>query len=339
MKFVAVDLYQSFQCMAGDCPDTCCAGWRIVVDWQAYERFQELAPQSLREDVLSHLRQEGELLFFENDGAGRCAMLNLDGLCRLQLGASEKMLCNTCRKYPRLVNVFRHTLYVSMAASCPVVSERLLHQGMSLVQGEKGMAAGSVSLERLSLTQQVCVAARRGFRQACGLVDGDEEASLPADIPLLAKSFLRLAGEVARIGSCYREGQQVLELTAGLEKWQQEDVLEGLAVFCGGQKETWARLRDNFFPYRIFSRRLEYPEEGTEECLCQVQGELFMIRLFGFCCYLRGKNDGNMEDRDWQYCIQRAYRFCANGKSCAGRVHQSFQEFFVQKLLWWFVLF
>lgn len=340
MKFVAVDLYQSFQCMAQDCPDTCCAGWSIVVDWQAYGRFKKLKPQSLREDVLSHLQQKGQHLFFKTDELGRCAMLNSDGLCRLQLGTSEKMLCNTCRKYPRLVNVFNNILYVSMAASCPVVSECLLHKGVHFIQGEEGAEAEELSLGKLFLVQEVCALAVKGFGQACSLAEHNGEVSLPSDAPLLVKTFLRFSGELTGIGGHYREGRQVLELAYVIEKWNEGDFLEKeLAVFCRKQRESWQRLRDNYFPYRIFSRRLEYPTERAEECLCQVQGELLMIRFLAFCCYLRGRGGDDVYDQDWQYCIQRTYRFCAHGKDCAERMHQCFQDLFVQKLLWWFVLF
>lgn len=335
-----MDLYQSFQCMAEACPDTCCAGWRIVVDRQAYDRFRRLEPQSLREDVLSHIWQEGEQLFFENDELGYCTMLNPDGLCRLQLGTSEKMLCNTCRKYPRLVNICDNTLYASMAASCPVVSGHLLSREFQLVCGRGHMAEKGLSLEELSLTQEAMAVSKEDFGQACRLVGRNEQAALPSDFPLLAKTFLRLGEEIKGIGRHYREGRQILRMLDILEVYQGRISLEEeLAVFCREQRESWERLRRNFFPYRVFSRRLEYPAEGARECLCQVQGELLLIRFLAFCCHLKERDADKVNDQEWQCCIRQVYRFCAHGKSCAERVHQSFQEFFVQKLLWWFVLY
>lgn len=33
--------YDSFRCIAGDCPQTCCAGWLIEIDDEALEGYQK----------------------------------------------------------------------------------------------------------------------------------------------------------------------------------------------------------------------------------------------------------------------------------------------------------
>ena len=116
MKVVALTKYASFRCLAGACPSTCCSGWNILVDEEDYKRFKELEPEWLRQDILSNIRQRGGRYFFNNQKSGRCAMLDKDGLCRIQRNASEEVLCNTCRKYPRLINLIEGIFYLSMAA-------------------------------------------------------------------------------------------------------------------------------------------------------------------------------------------------------------------------------
>lgn len=32
MRFTIPDYYREFTCIAGECPDTCCAGWQIIYD-------------------------------------------------------------------------------------------------------------------------------------------------------------------------------------------------------------------------------------------------------------------------------------------------------------------
>ena len=32
MLYTIPHYYNRFQCMAGSCPDTCCAGWEIAID-------------------------------------------------------------------------------------------------------------------------------------------------------------------------------------------------------------------------------------------------------------------------------------------------------------------
>ena len=35
MKQIYPDFYPQFHCLAGDCPDTCCKDWEVVVDEDA----------------------------------------------------------------------------------------------------------------------------------------------------------------------------------------------------------------------------------------------------------------------------------------------------------------
>lgn len=46
MRYVKPHFYDSFVCTAGDCPDTCCAGWQIMIDEESLERYEN-EPESL----------------------------------------------------------------------------------------------------------------------------------------------------------------------------------------------------------------------------------------------------------------------------------------------------
>ena len=54
MHYTIPDYYEAFSCTADACEDTCCAGWQIVVDEEALERYRaEKGPyrKKLREAV------------------------------------------------------------------------------------------------------------------------------------------------------------------------------------------------------------------------------------------------------------------------------------------------
>ena len=121
MKVYVFGAYKDFKCIAGDCMATCCSGWKIVVDKEAYERFKNMENSTLREDILSNIAENNGVCSFKNKNNGDCAMLDSDGLCRIQRNSDEKTLCNTCRKYPRLSFKRENIMLLSMAASCPVV--------------------------------------------------------------------------------------------------------------------------------------------------------------------------------------------------------------------------
>ena len=39
MLYTIPDYYNEFSCIAGDCPDTCCAGWQIVIDKKSLKKY------------------------------------------------------------------------------------------------------------------------------------------------------------------------------------------------------------------------------------------------------------------------------------------------------------
>lgn len=40
MLYTIPDYYHEFSCVAGKCEDTCCAGWQIVADEAALEKYK-----------------------------------------------------------------------------------------------------------------------------------------------------------------------------------------------------------------------------------------------------------------------------------------------------------
>ena len=43
MLYTIPDYYKEFSCIAGDCEDTCCAGWQIVIDEKSKRRYAKAA--------------------------------------------------------------------------------------------------------------------------------------------------------------------------------------------------------------------------------------------------------------------------------------------------------
>lgn len=130
MTDVVIGLYSRFSCIADKCPHNCCTGWKISIDDRSYSRFTSLKDPDLREDILSNICEDqngSQKHFFRLRDDGRCAMLDDDGLCRIQRNYDEGMLCFTCRKYPRLVKKKGRYILISLSASCPVVAHYLVN--------------------------------------------------------------------------------------------------------------------------------------------------------------------------------------------------------------------
>lgn len=115
MQITKPTFYKEFSCIAGACPDTCCAGWQIMIDeksLQKYRRFKGPFRNRLHNDI-----DWKEHSFYQYDK--RCAFLNEDNLCDIYSEAGKDMLCDTCRKYPRHIEEFEGLREYSLSLSCP----------------------------------------------------------------------------------------------------------------------------------------------------------------------------------------------------------------------------
>ena len=83
--------------MAAECEDTCCAGWTIMIDENSLEKYRNIEGAFGNRLRNSINWEEGSFLQYDK----RCAFLNEDNLCDLHIEAGERMLCDTCRDYPR----------------------------------------------------------------------------------------------------------------------------------------------------------------------------------------------------------------------------------------------
>lgn len=123
MLYTIPDYYREFQCSAAGCEDTCCAGWKIMIDKKSLAKYKKVSGP-FRKRMLSSVRwKEGA---FRQSPDKRCAFLNQENLCDLYTELGEKSLCKTCRRYPRHVEEFENIREITLSVSCPEVAKILL---------------------------------------------------------------------------------------------------------------------------------------------------------------------------------------------------------------------
>lgn len=116
------DYYDSFQCIAGECPATCCAGWEIGIDAKTMARYEAMEGTFANRLHNSINKQRSSFCQYEN----QCIFLNDDKLCDIYLEAGEDWLCRTCKTYPRHIEVYQGEKDCSLAISCPEVARIIL---------------------------------------------------------------------------------------------------------------------------------------------------------------------------------------------------------------------
>lgn len=117
--------FDTFRCIAGGCPDSCCKEWAVQVDPDSAARYRSL-PGPLGDRLRQVLVEEnGEtVMTIENR---RCPMWREDGLCRIQAELGEEALCQVCRDFPRLRHDYGDFLELTLELSCPEAARLILN--------------------------------------------------------------------------------------------------------------------------------------------------------------------------------------------------------------------
>lgn len=316
MAGYVLGLYPEFVCIAASCPATCCSGWKIMVDAESFQRYEQLENDALRQDIMENLVKQGDRIRFANRSDGACAMLDPDGLCRIQRNTQESMLCNTCRKYPRLSSSVADrgeqeastVTWLSLAASCPVVAEYILDGSVVWLYLDD-----SGHLQPLSRQQH------REITELTGMPLWDDLSAGFRSRETVFDSFVDVAMGALDILVQF-PGVSYLEHSFDLYEMEMPD-LDCFCDFFDQTKQMWDAFVQRYMYYRFPSRYLEFPEENKWQRERQIQGELLLMRVILCSRYVVC---GGLEHSDWSEAIHWVYRFCAHGQMMAEQIHQMF---------------
>ena len=114
--------YDKFSCTAEQCPDTCCAGWQIVIDENSLEKYSNVSGDFGIRLLNSINWREGIFEQYEK----RCSFLNAENLCDIYKELGAEALCDTCRLYPRHIEEFENLREFSLSLSCPIAAKMIL---------------------------------------------------------------------------------------------------------------------------------------------------------------------------------------------------------------------
>ena len=201
MKITKPSYFDSFSCIAGACPDSCCKEWDVQVDPVSAEYYRSL-PGALGDDLRRLLKDEdGETVMTIVDG--RCPMWRLDGLCRIQADLGERALCKTCREFPRLTHDYGDFVERGLELSCPEAARIILSapmeesvtEGISQDEAEYDVEAMEVLLRTRKKVLTILADTSRPVRESLALallygyraqeaLDGAEEEDFEEDLAL-----------------------------------------------------------------------------------------------------------------------------------------------------------
>lgn len=124
MIYTYPDYYDKFECIAGECEDTCCAGWQILIDDKSYRKYRGFLGE-YKQTLSKRIDWKNQV--FLQSKQRRCAFLRDDNLCDMYLNMGCDSLCNTCAKYPRHEEEFENVREISLSMSCPEAARILMN--------------------------------------------------------------------------------------------------------------------------------------------------------------------------------------------------------------------
>lgn len=125
MKLTKPSYFDTFRCIAGACPDSCCKEWDVLVDEGKAALYRAL-PGALGDRLRQVLKDEDGETYMTIENR-RCPMWREDGLCRIQAELGEAALCKTCREFPRLTHDYGDFIEYGLELSCPEAARIILN--------------------------------------------------------------------------------------------------------------------------------------------------------------------------------------------------------------------
>ena len=222
MKIRCRENFNTFRCIAADCPDSCCKDWDVLVDPDSAQAYLQM-PGGLGDALRKHLKQEdGEWYFTIVEG--RCPMWRTDGLCRIQAALGHGALCQTCRDFPRLKHDYGDFVEYGLELSCPEAA-RIIFAGptpwveqevlggeepeydaadMAVLLQSRDVMLTILRNSRHSVPETLALALLYGYR-AQDALDGGEAVDFDPDAELAFARTVAQPGSYAALTAFYRE--------------------------------------------------------------------------------------------------------------------------------------
>lgn len=128
MKYLFTDIYLDFNCIGSKCVNTCCAGWTITVDNKTYKMYEKLECKQ-KDWILNNINYNNNGFYeITKKEDGRCPFLNECNLCDIILTLSDEYISDTCKTYPRRMDVYNDMVIGTVVMSCPEVTRLIIEK-------------------------------------------------------------------------------------------------------------------------------------------------------------------------------------------------------------------
>lgn len=172
MKYQATKTVSEFNCLQGDCPDTCCKGWSMQLDDKTFEKYKgtEL------EDSVAYDGQNDEIRVMKRDPETDYCVKFTDGICSVHAEQGSQMIGDACNFYPRVTRKLGDEHIMTATLSCPEIARLAFFEdlGFENTPQETDRLPNIITdyLEGDDITTEQAMKIHNSFLEAC-----DDEAA------------------------------------------------------------------------------------------------------------------------------------------------------------------
>ncbi|MBU3155758.1 flagellin lysine-N-methylase [Clostridium estertheticum] len=137
---------KEFECIGGECKDSCCIGWDIDIDKTTFRQYYKVQDKEMKRMFQKNVHNNDEYLSPDVDygkvklkSGKRCAFLDEANYCMIYSKIGEEYLSNVCTSFPRITNMVDRHYEMSLDVACPEAARILLlkEEGISFKESEE----------------------------------------------------------------------------------------------------------------------------------------------------------------------------------------------------------
>ena len=176
--------YSEFSCLGSDCSETCCQGWKIDVDQNCHQRYQELRIKYNEDNIDKFLKKNNnptssKFSFIQMKKNGFCPFLDKSQLCSIQKTFGEEYLPDTCKTFPRRTIDFDEIKIKTLSLACPEAARLCLTKKNSMdINSEEKKVENFLKIVPSYLHDSFTMVGEKLFNKIYSLFK-DENYSLP----------------------------------------------------------------------------------------------------------------------------------------------------------------
>lgn len=136
---------KEFECIGGECEDSCCVGWDIDIDKATFKKYHKVQDKEMKLMFQKNVHNKEN---YESDdidygkvkikGEKRCPFLDEKNYCVIYSKLGEDYLSNVCTSFPRIMNKVDGIYEISLDVSCPEAARLILlkEEGIKFEEGD-----------------------------------------------------------------------------------------------------------------------------------------------------------------------------------------------------------